>query len=107
LLFQLHPDKHQNGETSVSSISSNDLQKEVHDKFVAVNTAYGILSKPRSKEMYDLSLSRDPADFPNNEHGRQRYRYNKSFPFKNQFFGKSEKQPLLFKEYLVFLKATQ
>jgi curved DNA-binding protein CbpA len=74
LLFQLHPDKHQNGETSVNSISSNDLQKEVHDKFVAVNTAYGILSKPRSKEMYDLSLSRDPADFPNNEHGRQRYR---------------------------------
>ncbi len=78
-IFQLHPDKHQtseaNGSGSGSSSShQSDQQKEIHDRFVAVNMAYEVLSKPRSKEMYDLSLARDPVSPQHPNYGHYRYR---------------------------------
>jgi DnaJ-class molecular chaperone len=59
------------------------FQKEVHERFVAVNTAYGILSKASEKRIYDLGLARDPvnggdADFDRRHH-RATYRFAFSF----------------------------
>ena len=80
-MFQLHPDKHLSGEAAAansgiggSTSHQSDQQKEVHDRFVAVNMAYEVLSKPRSKEIYDLGLTRDPADPRHPNHGYYKYR---------------------------------
>ena len=78
-VFQLHPDKHLAGDATGNgnggtSSHQSDQQRDIHDKFVAVNMAYEILSKPKSKEIYDLSLSRDPADPRQPNYGYHKYR---------------------------------
>jgi curved DNA-binding protein CbpA len=79
LSFQLHPDKHQSADLNIDVTSSasngSDAQKEVHDRFVAVNTAYGVLSKPSTKEIYDLGLSRESMFGGNSSENSRNHRY--------------------------------
>ena len=47
----------------------NKHVKEIHDKFVAINEAYAVLSKPDEKRHYDLGL------YPSDAHVHK-VRYN-------------------------------
>ena len=46
VLFQHHPDK-------------DPSDPHLHDKFVAINEAYSVLSKATSRREYDLNLNTD------------------------------------------------
>ncbi len=59
--FQLHPDK-----------LSNDVDDaSVHEKFVALNEAYTVLGKSKSKKIYDLGLPNENA--PKTENPAHQY----------------------------------
>ena len=80
-LLQLHPDK--------PGLADN------HERFVKINEAYSILSKPESKKVYDLGLS-GPADEPtaSSHPGRRSVRYEqRDFAGRARGFGFRPQDP--------------
>lgn len=57
--------------------ANNDSDTDAHKKFVAVNEAYSVLSKPESKKIYDLGLIRgEPEDHGSTSvHGFREYSF--------------------------------
>lgn len=52
--LKLHPDKHH--ASSNTGQADRVENKTIHSRFVAVNEAYAVLSKPETKRIYDLGL---------------------------------------------------
>lgn len=82
LSVKVHPDKH------IGESSSQNSQNR-HQQFVEVNAAYEVLSKPKEKRIYDLSIGHEPESFQGSykNKGPQRFYTESTFEERARAYG--------------------